>query len=125
MDTADTYSSHQAMALAQPIRFALCVLLIAAFGFGLLLLLIWYLTSRHARLEIGNGRVIWSKGLLRKDRVELSIASIRSVRVNQDLIDRFTGIGEVLLVSAGDRPEVVAPNMPDVERIRRLLTRSS
>ena len=43
------YEAHPAMFRAQPLRFILFVLLIAAFGIGLLILLYWYIRPAPSR----------------------------------------------------------------------------
>ena len=51
---ADTliYEAHPAMFRAHPCWFLFCVVLIAAFGLGLLLLLYWYIKNKATSLMV-------------------------------------------------------------------------
>ena len=46
------YEAHPAMFRAHPFWFILCVLLIAAFGIGILILLYWYIKTRATALTV-------------------------------------------------------------------------
>ena len=52
----------------QPMRFTLAVLLIPAFGLGLLVLLYWWLRCRNTSLTITNRRSTYRSGILFKHR---------------------------------------------------------
>lgn len=116
-----TYASHETMFRSNPVYFVVLVILIPAFGLGLIGLLVWFIQARSMHLEIANGTVIFTTGLLSRDKVEFSVGSVRSVKVQQSVLERWTGAGTVRITTAGDTPEVVAKGMPDVERLQRLL----
>jgi len=104
----------------RPIVFSLCVLAILAFGAGLVILLVWWIIARSEVLTITDGELRFEKGILNKTRSEIALASIRSVRVDQTLWQRFFGVGDVFIFSAGDRPEIVIRGMPDPAKIREV-----
>jgi uncharacterized membrane protein YdbT with pleckstrin-like domain len=118
-----SYSAHPAMFRSNPIVFILFVALIPAFGLGLLLLGIWYLVSISDHISIEGGKVRYSHGLLSKDRTELDVPAIRSVRVRQTLFQRMFDTGDILIFTAGDKPEIVINAVPHPHRAKDLLSR--
>ena len=46
------YEAHPAMFRARPFSFILCVLLILAFGLGIIILLYWYVLTRATQLTV-------------------------------------------------------------------------
>lgn len=115
------YSEHPAMFKNNPIGFIASILLIAAFGLGLLILLWWYLQCKSSILTITSRDVLYEKGLLSKSRVEFGIAGIRTVKVNQSFFDRIFGVGAIQIYTSGDQPEIQVKGMPDPNRVRELI----
>ncbi|HBX37014.1 MAG TPA: hypothetical protein DEG76_06910 [Pseudohongiella sp.] len=115
------YSSHPAMFKNNPIGFVISVLLIPVFGVGILILLWWYLQTKAARLTVTDTEIIYETGLLNKEHSEVSLQSIRTVRVKQSFFDRIFGVGTIAIYTAGDNPEIIAKGMPDPNRIRELV----
>src|SRR5215207_4791320 len=95
-----TYAAHPAMFRNNPLGFIICVALIPAFGLGLLLLGIWYLYSISDHISVEGGKVRYSHGLLSKDRTELDVPAIRSVRIRQTLFQRIFDTGDILIFTA-------------------------
>ncbi|HUV32685.1 MAG TPA: PH domain-containing protein [Devosiaceae bacterium] len=114
------YQAHPPMFRNRPVLFVLSVLLIAAFGLGLLILMWWFVVSRSQTLTITDDELRYEQGILSKARSELRLTSIRSVRVNQTLGQRIFGTGDVEIFTAGDMPEVTLQGMPEPNRIREL-----
>jgi uncharacterized membrane protein YdbT with pleckstrin-like domain len=119
------YESNPSMFRNNPVAFIICVILIPAAGLGLVILLVWYVLTKAAKLTITAQDVLYEKGLLSKSRSELRISSIRSVRVNQSLFQRIFGTGDVDIYTAGDQPEITAKGMPEPNRIRELLSENA
>ena len=85
-----------------PFTFILYVLLIAAFGLGIILLLIWFVKARTTRLVIDGDDLLYEKGVLSKERAQLRTDSVRTVTVNQSLGQRIFGTGDIDVYTAGD-----------------------
>ncbi|UTA47839.1 PH domain-containing protein [Simiduia sp. 21SJ11W-1] len=113
------FSAHPAMFKARPFTFILYVLLCAV-AIGFLILMVWYLKCKSTKLEIIADEVVLERGLLSKERIELGIASIRSVRVYQSFINRITGVGKITVYTAGDNPEFEVEGIPEPNRFREL-----
>lgn len=115
------YSEHPVMFKNNPLGFILCLLLIAAFGLGLLILLWWFVQTRSSRLTVKENDILYEQGLLSKNRAEFSIRGIRTVRVYQSFFNRIFGVGSIQIYTAGDKPEIEAKGMPDPNRVRELI----
>ncbi|MFZ1469948.1 MAG: PH domain-containing protein, partial [Paracoccaceae bacterium] len=103
------------------------VLLIAAFGLGILILLYWYLKVRSVRLTITGDDMTLSRGLLSKERVDIDIREIRTVYVRQAFWQRILGTGRIEVFTGGDAAEFTLDGMPDPNFVRdyiRLRTRA-
>lgn len=114
------YEGHPVMFRNNPLLFLLALILVPV-GIGLVILLVWYLQNRSSRLVITDSEVLYEKGLLSKERSEISMSSIRTVRVSQSFLNRLLGTGKVELYTAGDSPEIVASGMPDPNSIREFI----
>ena len=104
----------------EPGYFILSILLIP-FLVGIGWLVVWYIKTRCTMLTITNDRVILSRGVLNKERLEIELESIRTVRVDQTFVDRIFNCGILKIYTAGDNPELVQKGMPDPERLRAAL----
>lgn len=103
-----------------PLLFIIAVILIPI-GVGIIILLAWYLSCKATKLEIIGNDVILETGLLSKDRTELQMSAIRTVKVSQSFFNRIFGVGKISIYTAGDRPEIVANGIPDPHEFRRLI----
>lgn len=112
------YEAHPAMFRARPLSFILCVLLILAFGLGILILLYWYILTRGTRLTVTDHDITYERGILSKDRTTIALRQIRSVRVTQGFINRIFSVGTIEVASTGDAPEFTVKDMPDPYEIR-------
>ncbi len=114
------FDAHPAMFRSHPFWFILAVLLIPV-GIGILILLGWYLVTKATRLAVIGDDIVLEKGLLSKERIELNISSVRSVKVYQSFINRIFGVGTLSVYTAGDLAEVVAAGIPDPGRFREVV----
>ncbi|HSD91507.1 MAG TPA: PH domain-containing protein [Methyloceanibacter sp.] len=112
------YEAHPAMFRARPFSFVLCVLLILAFGLGILLLLYWYVLTRATQLTVTDHDITYERGILSKDRTSVALRQVRSVRVTQGFINRIFGVGTIEVSSTGDEPEFTVRDLPDPHEIR-------
>jgi uncharacterized membrane protein YdbT with pleckstrin-like domain len=113
------YDCHPAMARSSPLLFALAVLTIPV-GIGIIILLVWYLRTLATRLVITDEEIRLERGLLAKEHREIRLSAIRTVQIDQSVMDRMFGVGAVTVYSAGDTPEFTVAGMPDPGRIRDL-----
>jgi uncharacterized membrane protein YdbT with pleckstrin-like domain len=143
-DTQPSYDSHPAMFRNHPLGYLFVLLLIilpvvllllyrdqivgmgdfppalllAATGFGILIMLYWYLKTRATRLRITGDEVHLEEGLLSKRHVDLHVNQIRAVRVYQSFLDRVFRVGQIEVYTTGDQPEFVVGGMPSPNRVR-------
>jgi len=118
------YQAHPAMFRAHPFWFILFVLLIAAFGIGLLILLYWYIKTQATALTVTEHELLYEKGILSKERLSVSLRHVRSVQVNQSFVNRILGVGTVEIATAGDEPEFTVKDLPDPHEIREAISRA-
>ncbi len=110
------YDEHPAMFRAHPVLFVLLLISII----GILAIAIWWVLHKGERLALSDREVLMEKGLLSKQRTEIALSSIRSVRITQTLGQRIFDVGHVELFSAGDYAEIAIKNMPNPDRIRAI-----
>lgn len=120
----EIYKAHPAMFRAHPFWFVLFVLLIAAFGIGLLILLFWYIKSRATALTVTDHELLYERGILSKERLAVSLRHVRSVQVNQSFINRILGVGTIQISTAGDEPEFTVTDLPDPHQVREAISRA-
>jgi len=120
----EVYGAHPAMFRARPVLFVLSVLLIPAFGIGILVLLLWYVRTRAMRLVLTPTDILFERGILSKDRIGMALHHVRSIRVRQGLSDRVFGVGAIEVYTAGDEPEFTAKDMPNPHQIREAIRRA-
>ena len=118
------YEAHPAMFRAHPFWFILFVLLIAAFGIGLLILLYWYITTRATALSVTEHSLLYERGILNKERLAVSLRHVRSVQVSQGFINRILGVGTIEIKTAGDEPEFTVDDLPDPHQVREAISRA-
>ena len=118
---SNQYSEHPVMFKNYPVGFVISLALIPVFGLGILVLLVWHLKNKASKLVITDKEVLYEKGLLSKEKSELNLDKVRTVKIKQSFFNRMFGTGTIELYTAGDRPEIVAPGMPDPNRVRELI----
>jgi uncharacterized membrane protein YdbT with pleckstrin-like domain len=118
------YEAHPAMFRAHPFWFILAVLLILAFGIGIIVLLYWYIKTRATALTVTENELMYERGILSKDRTSVSLKHVRSVHVTQGFINRILGVGTIQISTAGDEPEFTIADMPDPHLIREAITKA-
>jgi len=114
------YEEHPSLIRSHPLGTVIAVLIIPV-GIGILILLYWYLDMKADKLTIKQDEVVWTHGLLSKKYVEINMKSIRTVRVEQSLLQRMLNAGKVEIFTAGDSPELIVNGMPNPNRIRELI----
>lgn len=112
------YDSNPAMFKNNPLGFVAAVILIAAFGLGILILLYWYIKTRSVRLTITGDTMHLSRGILSKDQVDIDVREISTIRVHQRFWQRVFGVGRIEVYTSGDIPEFTLDGMPDPAFVR-------
>lgn len=110
------YDEHPAMFRAHPFLFLLLLISIV----GILAIGIWWVMHKGERLALSEREVLLERGLLAKQRTEIALSSIRSVRITQSFGQRLFDVGNVELFSAGDVAEIAIRSMPRPGRIRAI-----
>lgn len=110
------YDENPAMFRAHPVLFTLLLLSVV----GILVIAVWWVMHKGERLALSEREVLLERGLLSKQRTEVALGSIRSVRITQSLGQRIFDVGHVEMFSAGDVAEIAIKNMPRPGRIRAL-----
>ena len=118
------YEAHPAMFRAHPFWFILSVLLILAFGIGIIILLYWYIKTRATALTVTDQDLLYERGILSKDRTSVSLKHVRSVNIAQGFINRIFGVGTIQISTAGDEPEFTIADMPDPYVIQETITKA-
>ena len=67
---------------AHPFWFILCLLLTAAFGIGMIILLYWFLKTRATALTVTDSELTYELGILSKERTPMSLKHVRSVSID-------------------------------------------
>lgn len=116
MSDAWLYDEHPAMFRAHPFLFILLLISVV----GLLAIAVWWLRAKGERLALSDREVLMERGLLAKQRTEIALSSIRSVRITQTFGQRIFDVGNVELFSAGDIAEIAVKSMPRPGRIRNI-----
>ena len=114
------YVKNPSMFRNNPIYFVICLALCFA-GVGFILLLFWFIQAKMTKFTITEDRVEVERGILSKDRTELSISNIKSVNVKQTLFQRMFGVGDIQIFTAGDKPEMVLFGLPEPLEVKKLL----
>lgn len=110
------YDENPAMFRAHPFLFALLIISII----GIVALGIWWIRCKGERLAVSEREVLLERGLLSKQRIQVALSSVRSVRISQTLGQRIFNVGDIELFSAGDYAEIAIRAMPDPGRIREI-----
>ena len=88
------------------------LLLLPAFGAGLILWLIAWIRMRTTELAVTNRRVIAKFGWIQRDTIEIQVGRIESVQVNQSVAGRVLGFGTVIFSGSGT-PQVKIEQVAD------------
>ena len=113
---ADTwiYDEHPAMFRSNPLLYILLVVTIV----GILGIGIWWIISKGKRLAVSDSEILLENGLLAKQRTQLNVASVRTVRISQTMFQRMMDVGDVEIFSAGDYAEIAVRGMPHPNAVR-------
>jgi uncharacterized membrane protein YdbT with pleckstrin-like domain len=80
---------------------ALGVLLLPAFGLGLIFLVIAYVRYKSVELAVTTKRVIVKHGFIRRQTVEINLNKVESIQVEQGLLGRLFNFGTLIVSGTG------------------------
>ncbi len=121
-DEVVLYEAHPAMFRNHPAYFVLCVLLIAAFGLGLVLLLVWWIQVLGTTLTVTNEQTTLRKGILSKYTNDVFHSNVRNIQVRQSFLQRLFNVGWVGISSAGQSGlEIEINGIQDPEKVKEII----
>ena len=116
------YESHPSMFGNHPLLFVLYVVLIAAFGLGLVLLLIWWIQTLGTTLTVTNDQTTLRKGILSKYTNDVFHENVRNIIVRQSMFQRMMGTGYIGISSSGQSDiEIEVNGIPDPDLVKELI----
>ncbi len=77
------------------------LLLLPAFGLGLVLWAVAYVRIRSTELAVTTKRLIVKHGFIRRSTIEININKVESIQVNQSLMGRMLGFGTLVIAGTG------------------------
>lgn len=93
-------------------------ILTSVIGVGLIILLWIWIVCKTTELAITNKRVITKTGFISRHTVEINMAKVESVQVNQSLLGRIFNYG-TLLIAGGGTPQAPVVGVKDPIRFRQ------
>lgn len=122
MNETSLYQAHPAMFRNHPLGFILSLLLIAFYGLGLVILLVWWLRVLGTMLIVSNERVTLREGILSKHTNEVYLSDIRNVQIRQGVLQRLFGVGTIGIATAGHSGvEIAVAGLPNPQKIKDIL----
>ena len=77
------------------------LLLLAAFGLGLLVWLWAWIIYRTTELAVTNKRIIAKSGLIQRNTVEMFLEKVESIQVGQSILGRIFDFGSITVSGTG------------------------
>ena len=99
------------------------VILLPAFGLGLIFLVIAYIRYKTTELAFTNKRVIAKFGFISRHTVEINLSKVESIQVNQNVWGRIFNYGTLILSGAGT-PQAPIPGISNPIQFRRAFMES-
>lgn len=94
------------------------LLLLAAYGLGLIFWLIAYIKYKTTELAITNKRVIAKFGFISRRTIEININKVESIQVDQTLLGRIFNYGTLVISGAGN-PQAPIPGISQPIQFRK------
>jgi len=76
-------------------------------------------------LTVTDKRTILRKGILSKYTNEVFHSSVRNIEINQSIMQRIFGVGDISVASSSGQPdlEIVVHGIPDPETVKQLINK--
>jgi uncharacterized membrane protein YdbT with pleckstrin-like domain len=89
---------------------------------GFMTLFFWWLRVVNTRLTVTNERVTFREGILSKNIREIFLSDIRSVQINQRLLQRLFGTGYIEVASAASaEAEIQINGIPKAYTVKEII----
>jgi uncharacterized membrane protein YdbT with pleckstrin-like domain len=111
------YTGHVSLWSLTPL-ILLGLVLLPLFGVGLVFWLVAFIRYKSTEVAITNKRVIAKFGFISRKTIEMSLAKVESVQVDQGLLGRLFDFG-TLVVSGAGNPQAPIPGISDPMNFRR------
>ena len=80
---------------------ALGIILLPAFGVGLIFLIMAYVRYNSTELAVTTKRVIVKHGFIRRQTVEINMSKVESIQVDQGVLGRLFDFGTLIISGTG------------------------
>jgi len=97
---------------------ALGIVLLPAFGIGLIFLAMAYIRYKTTELAITTKRVIVKFGFIRRHTIEINIGKVESIQVEQEVLGRLFNFGTLIISGAGT-PQAPIPGISKPMQFRK------
>jgi len=77
------------------------IILLPAFGIGLVFLIIAYVRYQSTELAVTTKRVIVKHGFIRRQTVEINLSKVESIQVDQGFLGRMLNFGTLIVAGTG------------------------
>lgn len=77
------------------------IILLPVFGLGLVFLIIAYVRYQSTELAVTTKRVIVKHGLIRRQTIEINLAKVESIQVDQGILGRMLNFGTLIVAGTG------------------------
>ncbi|MDM8569886.1 PH domain-containing protein [Thiotrichales bacterium HSG1] len=85
-------------------------------------LFLWWLEVVNTGLKVSNERISFRKGILSKNVREVFLSDIRSVEIDQTIMQRITGTGRLEISSAASSDaEITISGIPDAYEVKKII----
>jgi len=84
------------------------IILLPAFGVGLVFLIWAYVRYKTTELAITSRRVIVKSGFIRRSTIEININKVESIQVDQEVMGRLFNFGTLIISGAGNPQAPIA-----------------
>jgi uncharacterized membrane protein YdbT with pleckstrin-like domain len=87
--------------------YILCVILLPAFGLGLIMFLVRFLKTRFTKFEITDERIIEQTGVLSRKTDETELYRVKDIKLEEPFFLRMFGLSTILLVTSDKTSPII------------------
>jgi len=94
-------------------------LLLFVYGIGLIVWIAAYIRFKTTELAVTNKRVIAKFGFISRNTIEMNLAKVESIQVQQSVLGRIFNFGSLVISGAGN-PQAPIPGIASPMEFRRM-----